>query len=875
VNKESHSSSKKSIFRSPKTIIAFVLLLISPILTVVLIQQRQDLRQRAQVLNVMPAPVAIDIVDFKYTPGTVTVTAGTIVTWTNRSTAGVPHTTTADVLGTPNSWDSQFLNPGQSFSKTFNTPGTYKYHCNVHGAAVMSGTIIVLSSTPQPTSTLFPTRAITTPAPTTSVTSGLPSPTAGGPEYVCLGACPTPTPTVTPTPPYMSPTPTPKPYISITPTPTKVYASPSPTITPKPYTSPSPTPTLVPCPTNYSTIASDNGTSLAGYGGGKSKHKNKGGSIFSTIFDFFMKLIFKLLEILFGFHGTPGPVVGPSPVIYPTAIVHPTNPNYPTSPINKISPTFPPAPTVYDTPAFKVYDPSKTPAPTNPYAPTVTLNPYVPTMTPNPYATVTPTPPCVPPTSTPYVAPTSYAPTPTQPPYAPTVTPTTGYHGPTMTPPFPTPSLTTYISPTALPTTSDAAPTSTGMISVADIKYVPGNEPLKTFDLTASVVGDRWEFNGQFPGPEIRATQGDHVRVNVHNNIPEPLTVHWHGIKLPSSQDGVPGMTQDAIPPGNSLTYDFVVPDKGTYWYHSHQNPQVQDAKGLTGLLVVDPKTSSSHYDREYYIDYVNTDPVTKHYDATPGETVHVRILNSRVGDFAGTPLRLVPIGVPYKIVALDGQDINQPQEIASDSALLNIGYAQRYDLSFTMPASGGAMIADAENLQTIQFGPGVDSMPDGLGSLPIFDSTMMASYGVPGTDTNVTRITPDRTASLVIGPDLSINGKLGMEIPELIMHKDEVLQIHFVNNSNMTHPMHLHGHFYSLIKKNDQPLTGSPIHLDTYLIRPGETADMLVYADDPGIWMLHCHIADHAALGLSMNTRYDNVFNPYKIPGEAGNHPM
>lgn len=854
---------KKAILKSPGTYLAFGLLIVSVLLTTVVSQKQQELRQRAQSVTTF-TPVSVNIVDFQFSQATVTVQVGSPVTWTNRSTNGVPHTTTSDVQGNSNSWNSGTLNPGQSFTKTFTQAGTFEYHCEIHGKAVMSGRVIVVAAN-QPTSTLFPTTAITR-APTATntprVTPGVSiQPTSAGgddePPYVCLGSCPTKTPTPTMSP-YPTLTPTRVPYAP-SPTPTKPYA---PTVAPTaaPY---APTATIAPCSTDNSSLASDNG-----YSDNSKKNKNKGGNqnFIARFFEFFINIFLKLLEVLFGFRtAPPQPVVVPTPAVLPTAAAVTGLPN----PLYTSLTPRPSVPMPQDTPMYRVYDPNQTPAPTT--------KPGYPTNTPQPYVTQPYVTPC-PPTSTPPYQ----APSPTNTPYNP---PTT--YAPSVAPSiisYVSPTLGTILSPTYGAVTPSVLPTATTQPStsvsptpfgrsVASIVYVPGNEPLKTYDITAAVNEDKWLFNGMQPGPEIKATQGDHLRINVHNQLPEPLSVHWHGIKLPSSQDGVPGITQDAIQPGNTLTYDYVVPDAGTYWYHSHQNGTEQVPKGLFGSLVVEPKQQNTHYDREYYITYRNTDPITQHFDANPGETVHVRILNARSGDFAGTPLRIVPVGVPYKVVAMDGQDLQGPQDIQSASTLFEIGFAQRYDFSFTMPASGAAMIADSENLQTIQFGSGITTPPDGLGSLPVFDWT---AYGTPGPDTYIPKTwsTPDMQQTLTIGANLSINGKLGHEIPDMILPNNKVVMIRYENNSNMTHPMHLHGHFYTVLKKNDKPLTGSQVHLDTILLHPGETADLAFYTDDPGVWMLHCHVLPHAAAGLSMVARYEDVYNPYQVGGPAGNRP-
>ena len=162
-----------------------------------------------------------------------------------------------------------------------------------------------------------------------------------------------------------------------------------------------------------------------------------------------------------------------------------------------------------------------------------------------------------------------------------TPTPTPAPAAPTATS---APSTTATLIPTPMPG-MDATPLVPNSINIADIKYVPGNEPLKVFNLVAEVEGNNWTFDGIVPGPEIKVNQGDHVQVNVLNLLPEGLTIHWHGLVLPASQDGVPGVTQNAIPSGSTYQYNFVATDPGTYWYHTHQDTLNELPKGLFGAI--------------------------------------------------------------------------------------------------------------------------------------------------------------------------------------------------------------------------------------------------------------------------------------------------
>ena len=440
-----------------------------------------------------------------------------------------------------------------------------------------------------------------------------------------------------------------------------------------------------------------------------------------------------------------------------------------------------------------------------------------------------------------------------------------GKFPPVVPVPQPTPSPVISSMPSMImPTASPSA------ISVADIKYIPGNEPLKVFNIIAEIVGDKWTYNGTSPGPEIRVNQGDHLRINLLNKLPEATSIHSHGIVLPASQDGVPGVTQNSVKPGEMFTYDFVVPHVGTYWYHTHQNTLNQLPKGLIGSLIVMPPQQA--FDRDYTVQFRNltaTESGEVMFQALPGERVRLRLINSRNGDFSGAPVKAALVGAPFKVIALDGHDINAPQAIQNQ--ILPIGMAQRFDLEFTMPESGSVQLVEIDKLQTITIGDGiVGEVPD-LNMQPVFS---FVNYGVPAPDPRLPSTVFDLDYTLTIGQNLSVNGQLPPNIPPMVVKKGQLVRIRFVNNSNMTHPMHYHGHIFSVLKINEQPLSGSPIHLDTILIPPGETAEVAFLADNNGMWMHHCHVLAHAVSGLMMMVNYENVYTPYLHGPDSGNIP-
>ena len=126
-------------------------------------------------------------------------------------------------------------------------------------------------------------------------------------------------------------------------------------------------------------------------------------------------------------------------------------------------------------------------------------------------------------------------------------------------------------------------------------------EPVKK-EIAPGMVIDAWGYNGQSPGPTIEAVEGDRVRFLVTNKLPEPTSVHWHGVILPSGMDGVSGVSQPSIKPGETFAYEFTLKQHGTQMYHPHADETTQMAFGMEGLFVIHPKHEAQRIDRDYAI---------------------------------------------------------------------------------------------------------------------------------------------------------------------------------------------------------------------------------------------------------------------------------
>ncbi len=237
---------------------------------------------------------------------------------------------------------------------------------------------------------------------------------------------------------------------------------------------------------------------------------------------------------------------------------------------------------------------------------------------------------------------------------------------------------------------------------------IRGNEPLspkivdgiKVFELTAQVVQwevtpgefvDAYAYNGMVPGPLLRVTEGDTVRIVLKNELPEPTVLHLHGPYLPNSMDGVPDVTQPVIQPGETFNYELEVHPAGTFMYHTHHNSVIQESKGLYGIFQVDPKGFQPTYDKEYFqvlselggffVINGKVFPSTEPLEARVGDRIRIHLIN--LGQMAH-PMH--SHGFATRIVATDGHPV---EGIPLLKDTVNIAPGERYDLEFVADRPG------------------------------------------------------------------------------------------------------------------------------------------------------------------------------------------
>ena len=393
-----------------------------------------------------------------------------------------------------------------------------------------------------------------------------------------------------------------------------------------------------------------------------------------------------------------------------------------------------------------------------------------------------------------------------------------------------------------------------------------------------------WGYNGRVPGPVIEASVADTLVVHLTNRLPEPTTIHWHGLRLPAPMDG----TRDSrlpVQPGEAFEYRFVLPDAGTFWYHSHFNETVQVERGLYGALVVRGDDEPSldrdrvlvlddlklrrrgrsaptgrmlerHNEREGSVRLVNglAEPELV---ISAGHVERWRIVNAASARY----VRLSLGGRTFRIIGSDGGLLEAPIEATevllapSDRVEIVVGpfVAGETIAVESLPYDRGMGLNDVERFATLRVGPAASSVgmvPDHLRKIePLVDSAVL----------------PTRTVrlggrmNLVRGVDFLVNGERHHHDGAVTVGSLEVWDI--VNETAVDHPFHLHGFFFQVLDVNGV----APAVLsweDTVNVPRKSRVRIAWHVDDrPGRWMYHCHIPEHHAGG--MMAHFDVVAGP------------
>lgn len=424
-------------------------------------------------------------------------------------------------------------------------------------------------------------------------------------------------------------------------------------------------------------------------------------------------------------------------------------------------------------------------------------------------------------------------------------------------------------------------------------------------ELPATAV---WAYNGATPGPVLRLLQGTRFHATVENQLTEATTVHWHGIRLPNAMDGVPGLTQPTIAPGGRFDYVFTPPDAGTFWYHSHEDSLVQMGRGLAGPLIVE-EPDPPKVDREllwtiqdWQLDddariapgfgnrmeaamdgrVGNTVTINGRLPETlpvrAGERIRLRLLNAAIARIMALRFE----GLAPVIVALDGQPC-EPH--APPNGRILLGPAMRADVMLDMQGEPGRRYSVVDDfygrlsytLVEIAYAPGPP-----LRAHPLDTALRLARNPVPRPDLATAIIHDVRlqggmmsgmggggmTGGGMMGRGMmsggapwaingvSMTGDGSAAMPPLFrIDRGRSCILNFRNETAWWHPMHLHGHSFQVLDRDGTRVPHDEWG-DTVLVRPREQVRVAFVADNPGDWMLHCHVMDHQVSGLMTTIR-------------------
>lgn len=430
--------------------------------------------------------------------------------------------------------------------------------------------------------------------------------------------------------------------------------------------------------------------------------------------------------------------------------------------------------------------------------------------------------------------------------------------------------------------------------SVAMLTGPREGKPDRTFIVTAREATatlasgkqvDAWTYGGTIPGTELRMKQGELVEVTlVNEDIEDGVTIHWHGLDVPNAEDGVAGATQDAVLPGEKHVYRFVAEQAGTFWYHSHQVSQEAVDKGLFGPLIVEPADADAAEQDVVVLTHIwdnagvaiGANDGVERKRIAPGTPVRIRLINT--DDWVRQRYTLV--GTPFQVAAIDGTDLNGPQTI--ENARVELTTGGRADLTFVMPDRPVYLAVGSGNKL------GVLLSPDGEGDVPGMPKTSLFDplhYGEPASTPIHAGSDFDREFEMVLDNKFgfyngtfnslyTINGEVFPNTPMYMVQEGDLVKTTIYNRGEVDHPMHLHGHHMLVLSRNGEASDGSPWWSDTLDVLPGDTYEVAFVADNPGLWMDHCHNLTHAVVGMSMHLMYEGVTSPYEIGSATRNHP-
>ena len=453
---------------------------------------------------------------------------------------------------------------------------------------------------------------------------------------------------------------------------------------------------------------------------------------------------------------------------------------------------------------------------------------------------------------------------------------------------------------------------SLGLTTIADSQIAQAGGPaeyrLRAAPSAVHLAGDKGSltdvlaYEGSVPGPVLRLKQGEPVRMTIGNGLDQDTTVHWHGIRVPNAMDGVPGLTQPPIKAGESFIYEFTPPDAGTFWYHPHANSLQQIGRGLAGALIVEEREPVA-VDRDLV--WVLQDwRLMEDGQIAPG---FGRMMDAAMSGRVGNTVTIngaKPVDLPVRagerirlrlanaalarmvamrfeghhpiIIAVDGQPC---EPYAPEDGRLVLGPAMRIDVVFDMQGDPGrsyrviddfyyglsytltTLVYDkaplrAHALETALVLP-ANSLPqpnlaNAVKQEIVLQGGMMGGGRLKGVGGMNGMAMPGMHGGPVWsinGMSMSGDGQSDMQ-PLFTLKRGETCLLSMRNDTAWSHTMHIHGFSMLMLKRNGNPVPYRQWQ-DTVLMAPTDMVDCAFVADNPGNWMLHCHITDHQMAGL------------------------
>lgn len=415
-----------------------------------------------------------------------------------------------------------------------------------------------------------------------------------------------------------------------------------------------------------------------------------------------------------------------------------------------------------------------------------------------------------------------------------------------------------------------------GFARTIHLDILPGQQ-----ELSPGLSTQVWSYNGQVPGTPILTFPGEHLVIEGTNRLPVATNIHWHGLVVPNDQDG-PMVT---IAPGAAFRYEFTVRQSGTFWYHSHFRPVVDQVDmGLYGAIisaapedksysgdhvfVLDdwavngqgqrlPGTGIGHMERQGNIETVNgkTAEAIEPLVFRHGELHKLRIINASTA--AIHTLRIS--GHQFRVTHTDGNPVGKPW--LTDTLVLYP--AERIDAEVeALGQPGGLYSIDSDRPEgglmiPVNYAAGLVKPV----ASPFVPPAPRAFAGLAARPADFTLVLDSRMSGgmgrMGKGGMMSwtINGKAFPETVPLKIKLGQIVKVRFVNNDTknmhpMNHPIHLHGTSFQVLSVGGQAPDGE-LWKDTVAVPAGSFVDVAFRYSEPGMWMLHCHILDHEDNGM------------------------